>query len=77
MCTHKIDLPTQVLFGTEIQKVPEPKAVVSYLVRFAVNVAPLILREVKRAVRLFGCLYAERSHTGTKFSLHLLALETK
>ena len=23
MCTHKVDLPTQVIFGTEIQKMPE------------------------------------------------------
>jgi hypothetical protein len=74
---QKVNLPSQVFLGSKIQKLPEPKAMVSYFMRRAVNIAPLILPENKRAVRLFGCLYAVRPYASAKLSLHFRVLETK
>ncbi len=50
---------------------------ISYLMRFAVNVAPLVLREGERAIRLLSCLNVERFYARAEFSLQLLVLETK
>ena len=60
MRAHQINLASQVFFGTKIEKTPEAKAAVWYLMRLAIDIPPLVLPENKRAVRLFSYLYAER-----------------